>query len=87
MVSGIFRTTLWNRTVPDSLRGRLASIELVSYSAGPMLGNAEAGFAAAVIGVSPSVVLGGGLCVLAVAASAALLPALRNYDETASECR
>jgi MFS family permease len=81
MVSGIFRTTLWNRTIPDSLRGRLASVELVSYSAGPLLGNAEAGVAARVIGVGPSIVLGGGLCVLAVAATAIVLPALRAYDD------
>lgn len=24
MVSGIFRQTIWNRTIPDTLRGRLA---------------------------------------------------------------
>ena len=81
MVSGLFRMILWNRTIPDSLRGRLASVELVSYTAGPLLGNAEAGMAASVIGVGPSVVLGGGLCVLAVAATAALLPTLRAYDD------
>jgi hypothetical protein len=38
MLSGVFRITLWNRTIPDSLRGRLASVELVSYTAGPLLG-------------------------------------------------
>lgn len=81
MVSGIFRSTLWNRTIPDSLRGRLASVELVSYSAGPLLGNAEAGIAASVIGLGPSVVLGGGLCLLAVAVAAVVLPGLRGYDD------
>ena len=35
MSSGIFRSTLWNQTIPDSLRGRLAGIEQLSYSIGP----------------------------------------------------
>ncbi|MDQ1417353.1 MAG: hypothetical protein QOF81_2966 [Acidimicrobiaceae bacterium] len=81
MMSGVFRITLWNRTIPDSLRGRLASVELVSYTAGPLLGNAEAGAAASLVGVGASVVLGGGLCVLAVVLSAVGFPALRACDD------
>jgi hypothetical protein len=50
-VSGIFRGTIWNQTIPDLLRGRLAGIEQVSYSSGPLLGNVEAGFVASVAGV------------------------------------
>ena len=66
MVSGIFRMSIWNRTIPDHLRGRLASIEMLSYTSGPLLGNAEAGAAAALLGVRASVVSGGVLCVVAV---------------------
>ena len=29
MVSGLFRMTIWNTTIPDHLRGRLAGIELI----------------------------------------------------------
>jgi MFS family permease len=80
MVSGIFRMTMWNRTIPDHLRGRLASIELLSYTSGPLLGNAEAGAAASLVGVRASVVSGGVLCVVAVAGTAAALPAFWAYD-------
>jgi len=80
MVSGIFRMSIWNRTIPDHLRGRLASIELLSYTSGPLLGNAEAGAAAALVGVRASVVSGGVLCVVAVGATAAALPAFWAYD-------
>lgn len=80
MVSGIFRMTLWNTTIPDALRGRLASIELVSYSSGPLLGNAESGLAAALIGVRGSVVSGGALCIVGVAATAVLLPGLARFS-------
>src|SRR5207245_11581705 len=37
-VSGMFRQVIWNHTVPDALRGRLASIEMISYMTGPALG-------------------------------------------------
>ena len=80
MVSGIFRMTMWNRTIPDHLRGRLASIELLSYTSGPLLGNAEAGAAASLLGVRASVVSGGALCVVAVAATATAIPAFWAYD-------
>jgi MFS family permease len=80
MVSGIFRMSMWNRTIPDHLRGRLASIEMLSYTSGPLLGNAEAGAASALFGVRPAVVSGGVLCVVAVAGTAAALPAFWAYD-------
>ncbi len=79
MVSGIFRSAIWNRT-PDALRGRLASIEMVSYASGPALGNAEAGLAASLLGVRSSVVAGGALCVVGVVVTAALLPRFVAYD-------
>ncbi|HYH47926.1 MAG TPA: MFS transporter [Acidimicrobiia bacterium] len=80
MVSGIFRMSMWNRTIPDHLRGRLASIEMLSYTSGPLLGNAESGAAAALLGVRAAVVSGGVLCVGSVAGAAAALPAFWNYD-------
>jgi MFS family permease len=80
MVSGIFRGTIWNQTIPDRLRGRLAGIEQVSYSTGPLLGNVEAGVVAAVAGVRASIVSGGVLCIAGVAVAAALLPAFRRYE-------
>ncbi len=64
MVSGLFRMTIWNQTIPDHLRGRLAGIEMVSYMSGPMLGNAEAGIVASLFSIRASVVSGGILCVL-----------------------
>jgi MFS family permease len=82
MVSGIFRVSLWNASIPDAIRGRLASVEMISYNAGPLLGNAESGLAAAAIGVRGSIVSGGVLCVVGVAATAVLLPELSRWDRT-----
>ncbi len=79
-VSGIFRGSIWNRTIPDSLRGRLASIELLSYTTGPLLGNAEAGTVAALAGVRFSIVSGGLLCVAGCIVCALVLPGFRAFD-------
>jgi len=80
MVSGIFRTTIWNQTIPDHLRGRLAGIEQVSYSTGPLLGNVESGVVASLASVRASVVSGGVLCIAGVAIAALALPAFWRYD-------
>jgi len=79
-VSGIFRMTMWNQTIPDALRGRLAGIEMVSYMSGPLLGHAEAGAVAALAGVQVSIVSGGLLCVVGVVACGLALPRFRRYD-------
>jgi MFS family permease len=79
MVSGIFRGTLWNQTIPARLRGRTAAIEMVSYLSGPYLGNAEAGFGARLLGLGPSVVAGGALCVLGSVLITWALPDFRKY--------
>jgi MFS family permease len=81
MVSGIFRMTVWNTTIPDNLRGRLAAIEMVSYSSGPTLGNVEAGAVAALTSARMSVGIGGVLCVAGTVALAIALPEFRRYDD------
>jgi len=79
-MSGLFRSIIWNQTIPDSLRGRLASIELLSYSIGPTLGNFEAGVVASAFSVRASIISGGVLCVIGCILCAAALPAFRAYD-------
>ncbi|GAA3769619.1 MFS transporter [Plantactinospora mayteni] len=80
MVSGIFRMTIWNQTIPDHLRGRLAGIEMISYATGPLLGQLRSGVAARFIGIGGSIVSGGVLCVVGTLALAAALPAFVRYD-------
>jgi MFS family permease len=87
MISGIFRSTIWNETIPDHLRGRLAGIEQVSYSAGPLLGNLEAGLVASVVGVRASIVSGGVLCVAGVGLAALALPAFVRYRADPARAR
>jgi MFS family permease len=79
-ISGLFRSRIWNETVPDALRGRLAGIEMLSYSIGPLLGNVEAGGVASVTSVRVSVVSGGALCIVGTVLLAAMLQKFFAYD-------
>jgi len=80
MISGVFRMIIWNQTIPDHLRGRLAGIELISYHTGPMLGNAESGIVASLFSIRTSVVSGGILCVMGTGLLLLGLPKFRTYD-------
>lgn len=87
MLSGLFRMTIWNQTIPNHLRGRLAGIELVSYTTGPLLGNAESGLVASLFSIRASVVSGGVLCVVGSGLLALSLPAFLRYDGRAGLAR
>lgn len=80
MISGIFRGSIWNQTIPNRLRGRLASIEMISYLTGPMLGNGKAGIVAENFGVKFAIVSGGVFCVLGVIFLALVMPKFLKYD-------
>jgi hypothetical protein len=80
MISGIFRGTIWNQTIPNQLRGRLAGVEMISYLTGPLLGDAEAGIVAHIVDVKTSIVAGGILCVVGTIILALLLPKFISYD-------
>ena len=80
MISGLFRRVVWNQTIPDDRRGRLAGVELLSYSIGPLGGQVRAGLVADATSVRTSLVSGGLACVAAVALTAGLLRSLWSYD-------
>ena len=71
--------SIWSQTIPDHLRGRLAGIEMLSYTTGPMLGQLRSGAMARTrLGVGGSIWLGGVLCIAGTAALAAALPRVRS---------
>ena len=85
MVSGIFRSTVWNQTIPDHMRGRLAGIEMLSYSLGPLGGQVRAGLVADAWSVRGSVTSGGIACMVGVAATAVWLRDFWSYDNRTDE--
>ncbi|MGW1187241.1 MFS transporter [Streptomyces sp. NPDC002559] len=85
MLSGLGRSTIWNQTIPEELRGRLAGIEVLSYSVGPQLGQVRAGAMAGWTGTRAAIWSGGVACVASVALLAATLPKLLTYDSETDE--
>jgi len=81
MVSGIFRQLMWNQTIPDTVRGRMAGTELLSYSLGPQLGQVRSSLVAQWTSLRVSIVSGGIACVAGAFVLAAALPTLWTYDE------
>ena len=80
MISAVFRATVWNQTIPETMRGRLAGIEMLSYSLGPIGGQVRAGFVADAWTVRGSVSSGGFACVVGVVATATALRDFWRYD-------
>jgi MFS family permease len=80
MVSALFRSAIWNQSISDDYRGRLASIELLSYSVGPLGGQTRAGLVAERTSLRTSVISGGLLCITFVGFFATMLPEFRKYD-------
>jgi MFS family permease len=85
MISGIFRSTVWSQTIPESMRGRLAGIEMLSYSVGPLAGQVRGGVTADLWSVRGAVVSGGLACVAGVGITAAWLRDFWAYDARTDE--
>ena len=79
VVSAIFRQSIIQLSVPDALRGRLASIHTIASGGGPRLGDLEAGVVAEVTSVRFSVVSGGVACAAAALAISRWSPRFYNY--------
>ena len=81
----MIRQTLRQLITPDSLRGRMTSINMIFFMGGPQLGEMEAGlvaslFASVALGATVSVVSGGLATILTVVVVSTATPLLRNYD-------
>ncbi len=79
MVSTILRNNIRQLITPSHIRGRMMGINMVFAQGGPKLGDAEAGFIAAATSAPFSVVVGGIGTLVATAAIACAMPALRKF--------
>ncbi|GAA3105109.1 MFS transporter [Streptomyces echinatus] len=81
----VARSTLVQTRTPDALLGRVTAAEQIVGQAGPNLGNVRGGLLAGWTSGVTSLVTGGVLCVLAVAAVATATPELRAAGRPATE--
>ncbi|MFN2545147.1 MAG: MFS transporter [Actinomycetota bacterium] len=79
VISAVFRGTILQLAVPDSLRGRLNGIHILVVTGGPRIGDFEAGAVAALTTPLISVVSGGVACVAGVAILSLLVPEFARY--------
>ena len=79
-LSGIFRSTMWNESIPPDIRGRMAGMEMISYSFGPTAGQFRAGVMAAWTSLRFSLTFGGLACSGSVGVVGAALPSLWQFD-------
>lgn len=82
MISAMFRHTIWNENIPDSYRGRLAGIEMISYMSGPLLGNTILGYLAAVTSPQMALTVGGGVGLFGVLLATTWLRPFWRYQAT-----
>ena len=80
MMSGLFRSLIWDLTIPDELRGRMAGLELLSYSVGPQLGQVRSTLTARWTSIQSSLILGGTACLAGMGALRSALPALWDFE-------
>ncbi|HEU0291640.1 MAG TPA: MFS transporter [Anaerolineales bacterium] len=85
-VSTIIRNTIRQLITPDSLRGRMTSINQIFFMGGPQLGEIEAGAVAKFFGVPFAIISGGIGAILGVVLVSSIWPSLARYsgDEPAS---
>jgi MFS family permease len=79
-VSTIIRNTIRQLITPDSLRGRMTSINQIFFMGGPQLGEIEAGAVAKFYGVPFAIISGGVGAILGVILVAAAWPSLGRYN-------
>lgn len=77
-VSVVIRSTLLQVLTPPEMLGRVSAVNSVFIGSSNELGTFESGVAARYLGTVPAVVLGGSAALLVVAATAKLVPRLRQ---------
>ncbi len=78
MVSVVIRSTLLQLYTPDELLGRVSSVNQIFIGSSNEIGAFESGVAAKLLGAVPSVVVGGALTLVVVAAVGWGVPTLRR---------
>ena len=83
-ISVVIRHTLILTDTPDELRGRVSAVNSIFIGASNELGGFESGVAAALLGPTGAVVLGGIGTIVVVGAIAYLVPPLRRFGAIGS---
>ncbi len=79
-VSVVIRHTILQLSTPNEMRGRVSAVNSIFIGSSNEIGSFESGVAARAMGLKPSVVFGGIMTILIVAATAKIAPKLRKLN-------
>lgn len=79
-VSVVIRSTIIQMLTPEDMRGRVSAVSTMFISSSNEIGAFESGFAARLLGLVPSVIIGGSVALASVAAAGMWLPGLRKLQ-------
>ena len=79
-ISVVIRSTILQLKTPDSMRGRVSSVNSMFINSSNELGQFESGLAGKLVGVVPAVVLGGSVTLLVVVITWLKAPSLRKLE-------
>jgi MFS family permease len=79
-VSVVVRHTILQLMTPESMRGRVSSVNMIFIGSSNEIGAFESGVAARLMGTVASVIFGGGMTLLIVGLTAKLAPKLRAVN-------
>jgi hypothetical protein len=79
-ISMVVRGAIVSLCSPDSMRGRIASVNSIFIGSSNELGAFESGLAARLLGAVPAVVFGGMMTLVVVGTTWRLAPRLRKLD-------
>ena len=79
-ISVVVRSTILQLKTPDTMRGRVSSVNSMFINSSNELGQFESGVAAKLVGVVPSVVLGGCMTLVVVVVTWLKAPGLRKLS-------
>jgi len=77
-VSMVIRGTLMQLLIPDAMRGRVSALNSMFIISSNEIGAFESGAAASLLGLVPSIVIGGAMSLLIVGFTAVFCPELRR---------
>ncbi len=80
VISAVLRTTILQTAVADSLRTRIASVQMAVVEGGPQLGGFESGLVATAVSTEFAIVSGGVACIVGSLLLALLLPGFRHFN-------
>jgi sugar phosphate permease len=84
-ISVVMRATIMQLLTPDSMRGRVSSVNSMFIISSNEIGAFRSGTTASIFGLVPSVVMGGVITLMVVSATALWVPKLRRTVVDATE--